>query len=103
MKSPPPLPPEHMKTSFVSALVSQSTSDNTHTAAMVTTTMMRVTLLLCGVTSTAILAARVQTVKREAEDPWGLTKARVPQVLHRYCDQSTIFSEGLMSTGTFSL
>ena len=87
LKSPPPLPPEHMKTSFVSALVSQSTSDNTHTAAMVT--MMRVTLLLCGVTSTAILAARVQTVKREAEDPWGLTKARVPQVLHRYCDQST--------------
>ena len=89
LKSPPPLPPEHMKTSFVSALVSQSTSDNTHTAAMVTTTMMRVTLLLCGVTSTAILAARVQTVKRGAEDPWGLTKARVPQFLHRYCGQST--------------
>ena len=76
-----------MKTSFVSALVSQSTPDNTHTAAIVTT--MRVTLLLCGVTSTVVLAARVQTVKREAEDPWGLTKARVPQFLHRYCGQST--------------
>ena len=40
---------------------------------------MRVTLLLWSLTNTAILA-RVQTVKREAEDLWGLTKARVPQL-----------------------
>ena len=61
---------------------------------------MRVTLLLWSLTNTAILA-RVQTVRREAEDLWGLTKASVPQYLHRYCDQSdqyTIFSEGLPNT-----
>ena len=89
------LPPSRTHEDQFCGSTRQSTSDNRHTAIT-----MRVTLLLWSLTNAAILA-RVQTVRREAEDLWGLTKASVPQYLHRYCDQSdqyTIFSEGLPNT-----